>query len=231
MDALRDSCASGDGGSAAPPPTTTIPTCPDDQQHTREEGPVLLNITEEGQQQDRHHPHAHHAPPVDNSTDSTAVAASIQDIDETRRKILHFLELHRRGVHLNESLRKQRQFHNPEILDKIVESIGIDMYGSNYPVEMYDSSAQALHLHEDRYDLLRKQQEAAVIVVTGDGGDPRVERAFGTKQQQQQSSTASTGAGKRSRSSSGSRGEEQERSSRKRSRQRWYSGGRSRGRR
>ena len=47
-------------------------------------------------------------------------------------KLARFHELKKRGTHFNESLARNRAFHNPRIYATLVEWAGIDEYGSNY---------------------------------------------------------------------------------------------------
>lgn len=52
----------------------------------------------------------------------------------TSEKIESFLEKKRQGINLNDHIRKQKEFHNPEILDKVINHFSINQYGSNFMV-------------------------------------------------------------------------------------------------
>lgn len=68
-------------------------------------------------------------------------------------KIALFIQKHRDGLNLNEDLKRQKQFGNPEILDKIVQHFEIDELGSNYPKDIWDPHGLP---KEDYYDKLGK---------------------------------------------------------------------------
>ena len=58
-------------------------------------------------------------------------------VDPLQLKIKNFLEK-AKTVTLLENLKSQRQFHNPEILSKIMKEFSLqDEYGTNTPPELY----------------------------------------------------------------------------------------------
>src|SRR5690606_32403877 len=71
-------------------------------------------------------------------------------------KISEFIKKHREGLNLNEDLKKQKQFSNPEILEKIVEAFDIKQYGTQYSNEIWDPYNLP---EEDYYDKIYERKE------------------------------------------------------------------------
>jgi hypothetical protein len=49
----------------------------------------------------------------------------------TSEKIVQFLEKKKQGLNINDHIQQQREFHNPEILEKVISHFSINQYGSN----------------------------------------------------------------------------------------------------
>ncbi|KAK3101563.1 hypothetical protein FSP39_004518 [Pinctada imbricata] len=58
---------------------------------------------------------------------------------------------------LNDSIKRRKDFRNPSIYEKLIEFIGIDEKGTNYPPEIYDPHSWG---KESFYDALDKAQKA-----------------------------------------------------------------------
>ncbi|EFC41507.1 predicted protein [Naegleria gruberi] len=68
---------------------------------------------------------------------ATSSSADLLFVDPLQLKIKTFLEK-AKTVTLLENLKSQRQFHNPEILNKIMKEFSLhDEYGTNTPSEIY----------------------------------------------------------------------------------------------
>lgn len=64
--------------------------------------------------------------------------------DYLQRKITHFLtKSQQMGVSLLQNLHSQKEFHNPEILQKMVHNQLSDEYGSHYPAHLYSRLEQS----------------------------------------------------------------------------------------
>jgi hypothetical protein len=64
--------------------------------------------------------------------------------DNLQRKITHFLtKSQKMGVSLLQNLHSQKEFHNPEILEKMVHNQLSDEYGSHYPAHLYSRLEQS----------------------------------------------------------------------------------------
>lgn len=57
-----------------------------------------------------------------------------------QEKFRKWYELRREGVNFNERLMRNREFHNPNIGVKMLEFIGVNEWGTNFPPEVYDPS-------------------------------------------------------------------------------------------
>ena len=55
-----------------------------------------------------------------------------------QEKFKRWLELKHDNVNFNERLLQNREFHNPNIAEKMLEFIGVNEFGSNLPLELYD---------------------------------------------------------------------------------------------
>eukprot|EP00741_Cyanophora_paradoxa_P025098 tig00000342_g24226.t1 len=81
-------------------------------------------------------------------------------VDErVRAKLEQFVQLRAQGRRLNDSLRANKNFRNPAILEKLVEYWGIDEIGSNYPRDKFDPHAFDM---EEFYDALAVRQRKAM---------------------------------------------------------------------
>lgn len=73
-------------------------------------------------------------------SEKKAASSSSEDalfVDPLQIKIKNFLEK-AKTVNLLENLKSQRQFHNPEILNKIMKEFSLsDEYGTNTPEHLY----------------------------------------------------------------------------------------------
>ena len=45
------------------------------------------------------------------------------------------------GRYFNDSLEHTRAFQNPAIMEKLIDYLGLDQYGSNFDKEIYDPSS------------------------------------------------------------------------------------------
>jgi hypothetical protein len=53
-------------------------------------------------------------------------------------KMEKWTELRRNGTSFNGALMNNKGFRNPSIMNKLIEFLELDEYGSNYPKEEYD---------------------------------------------------------------------------------------------
>ncbi|KAG2392332.1 hypothetical protein C9374_012584 [Naegleria lovaniensis] len=71
------------------------------------------------------------------SEKNTSASDDALIVDPLQLKIKNFLEK-AKTVNLLENLKSQRQFHNPEILNKIMKEFSLsDEYGTNTPKHLY----------------------------------------------------------------------------------------------
>lgn len=63
----------------------------------------------------------------------------------------------RDGMNLNEYIEMKKDFRNPSIYEKLIQFIGIDEHGTNFPRKLYDPSIWGPDSHYD--ELARKQKE------------------------------------------------------------------------
>lgn len=64
------------------------------------------------------------------------------------------------GKYISEHLRTQRGYKNPDFLQKMVEYLGVDEVGSNYPQQVFDPHALP---PDDFYDKLAEQWQAEQV--------------------------------------------------------------------
>lgn len=67
-----------------------------------------------------------------------------------------FEKMRREGLDMNAKIQRRKDFRNPSIYEKLIEFMGIDEKGSNYPPEVYDPHAWG---KESFYDALDKAQK------------------------------------------------------------------------
>jgi len=91
----------------------------------------------------------------------------------------------RNGQDMNKLIQRWKKFRNPSIYDKLVEYIGIDEKGTNYPPELYNPSIWG---PESKYEYLAKQQKTEMDRREKDRKEKQmkekgflVERIVGTK--------------------------------------------------
>eukprot|EP01105_Mastigella_eilhardi_P021102 TRINITY_DN507_c0_g1_i5.p1 TRINITY_DN507_c0_g1~~TRINITY_DN507_c0_g1_i5.p1 ORF type:complete len:320 (+),score=109.17 TRINITY_DN507_c0_g1_i5:31-960(+) len=53
-------------------------------------------------------------------------------------KLEKYWTLRRQGTSINASLRQSQAFNNPDILEKLIDFVGIDEIGSNYPTDIFN---------------------------------------------------------------------------------------------
>lgn len=74
-----------------------------------------------------------------------------------QEKIARMMEKKRtQHMNLNEYVQRKKEFRNPSIYDKLVNFIGIDEHGTNFPKELYDPSIWG---PESYYEALSKAQK------------------------------------------------------------------------
>lgn len=67
-----------------------------------------------------------------------------------------FEKMRREGLDMNAKIQRRKDFRNPSIYEKLIDFIGIDEKGSNYPAEVYDPHGWG---KESFYDALDKAQK------------------------------------------------------------------------
>lgn len=67
-----------------------------------------------------------------------------------------FDKMRREGLDMNAKIQRRKDFRNPSIYEKLIEFIGIDEKGSNYPPEVFDPHSWG---KESFYDALDKAQK------------------------------------------------------------------------
>lgn len=73
-----------------------------------------------------------------------------------QENIVQKLEKKKQGLNVNEYIQSKKDFRNPSIYDKLVNFIGIDEHGTNFPRHLYDPSVWG---PESYYDELAKTQK------------------------------------------------------------------------
>jgi hypothetical protein len=71
------------------------------------------------------------------SDEEEPVEERVVERDPLQEKITRFLEKVQSGISLIDNLHSQKQFHNPELLTKIIVEYLDDEYGTNYPPHIY----------------------------------------------------------------------------------------------
>ncbi|KND01481.1 uncharacterized protein SPPG_03282 [Spizellomyces punctatus DAOM BR117] len=78
-------------------------------------------------------------PPIEGEENSGIPPEPDDEADEaTQAKIAKWLDLKGSGMHFNARLEQTHAFRNPSIMSKLIEYLGLDETGSNYPKEIYD---------------------------------------------------------------------------------------------
>ncbi|CAG2235201.1 SAP30-binding protein [Mytilus edulis] len=97
-------------------------------------------------------------------------------------KISGLFEKMRKGLDMNDKIQRRKDFRNPSIYEKLIEFIGIDEKGSNYPAEVFDPHAWG---KESFYDQLDKAQKVEMEKREKERKDrTKVEFVTGTKRPQ-----------------------------------------------
>lgn len=75
-----------------------------------------------------------------------------------QEKIISLLEKKKRGINLNSSVQRRKDFRNPSIYEKLVQFCNIDEFGSNYPLNRFNPHEWEESSYHD--NLLRAQKKA-----------------------------------------------------------------------
>ena len=83
------------------------------------------------------------------------------------------------GFSVNDYIRQNQQFRNPDILEKLVDHFSVHEFGTNYPSKIYNPSELSRDEHYDRLEALRKKweerqmrQPGAKVAFTSAGSQP-----------------------------------------------------------
>lgn len=81
--------------------------------------------------------------------------------EECSKKIAHLMEMHQKGVNLNDSLTNLRSFKNPHIYTKLIEYADIEDSGTNDPNPLFDvRSFPADAYYDERYQIQLDAEKA-----------------------------------------------------------------------
>ncbi|KAJ1470832.1 hypothetical protein T484DRAFT_1846298 [Baffinella frigidus] len=72
--------------------------------------------------------------------------------------VQRFTDARSKGKRVNADLYDKKEFHNPGVLEELVNKYNIKETGSNYPKELFDPAVYADRLPQLFYDNLRRQQ-------------------------------------------------------------------------
>lgn len=73
-----------------------------------------------------------------------------------QEKIARMIEKKKKGLNVNEYVQSKKEFRNPSIYEKLVNFIGINEHGTNFPKKLYDPTIWG---PESYYDNLAKVQK------------------------------------------------------------------------
>mmetsp|Transcript_66380 Transcript_66380/g.157303 ORF Transcript_66380/g.157303 Transcript_66380/m.157303 type:complete len:366 (-) Transcript_66380:19-1116(-) len=73
--------------------------------------------------------------------------------------VQRFTDARSKGKRVNADLYDKKEFHNPGVLEELVNKYNIKETGSNYPKELFDPAVYADRLPQLFYDNLRRQQD------------------------------------------------------------------------
>lgn len=73
-----------------------------------------------------------------------------------QEKIARMIEKKKKGLNVNEYVQSKKEFRNPSIYEKLVNFIGINEHGTNFPKKLYDPTIWGPESH---YDNLAKVQK------------------------------------------------------------------------
>ena len=63
-----------------------------------------------------------------------------EEIEAMQKRVQHFFDLKAKGEHVNEHIRRSRDFSNPYCMKELIAMWEIDEYATNFDPKVYDPS-------------------------------------------------------------------------------------------
>ena len=86
-----------------------------------------------------------------------SVSSSKRPSNDTVRKLQKFLEYRAQGHNFMENLKSKKDFHNPYILDKVVDYFGIKDIDPNFNKRVFDPRRYEPSMYYDQLALIQKR--------------------------------------------------------------------------